>query len=60
MKLLLITLALLFVFTSAIRIKQDDTWWGNERQYRGGTCTRKYEYCRYRDTWSDECPGKRI
>ena len=63
MKLLLITLALLLAFTSAMRIKQDDTCQTSEYtydDYSGSTCTSQSEWCPDRDTWNEECPGKSV
>ena len=63
MKLLLITLALLLAFTSAMRIMQDDscqTYEYTYESYGGGTCTTQSEWCPDHDTWNEECPGKRV
>ena len=61
MKLLLITLALLLAFTSAMRIKQDDTCDVTENPFEenGVTCTRRKEDCHGYDIRTEECPGKR-
>jgi len=62
MKLLLITLALLLAFTSAMRIKQDDTCEIDEDSFEedGVTCTSREEDCDGYDIETEECPGKRV